>query len=139
MNAKVTNNEFRADGIFGMMTMDNGTEFAQLQHAFPNDSGGYSPKLAPGTYTCKRRMSPHFGYEVFLIENVPDFQGKPVSFIEIHKGNYNADSDGCILLGTSVKPIDSTTQMISASAPAFNQFMQLQNGVDEFTLTVENT
>lgn len=138
MNAKVVNKQFRVDGIFGIMTMDDGTEFETLQHAYQNDAGGYSPKLAPGTYTAKRRMSPHFGYEVFVLASVPNFQGRPVSYIEIHKGNYNSDSEGCILLGLSVKPVDSTTQMLSQSAPAFNQFMGLQSGSDEFTLTVEN-
>ena len=83
-------------------------------------------------------MSPKFGFEVFEILGVPDFHGKPVSFIEIHKGNYNADSDGCPMLGLSIKPIDGTTQMISQSAPAFNQFMGLQSGINEFTLVVEN-
>lgn len=138
MNAKIINKQFRSDGIFGQMTMDDGTEFETLQHAYQNDSGGYVAKLAPGTYACKRRMSPHFGYELFVVENVPDFQGKPVTFIEMHRGNYNSDSNGCILLGLSVKPIDGTTQMLSASAPAFNRFMQKQVNTNEFTLVVEN-
>jgi hypothetical protein len=137
MNAKLVNKQYRADGIFGLMSMDDGTEFDTLQHAYP-DGSGYVPKLAQGTYTCVRRMSPHFGYEVFMVESVPDFQGKPVSYIEIHRGNYNADSDGCILLGLSIRPIDSITQMLASSAPAFNLFMGLQNGVNEFTLTVED-
>ena len=85
------------------------------------------PKLPDGTYTCKRRFSPHFGYDVFQITNVPGHD-----WIEIHLGNdCQIDSDGCTILGTHIEG-----SIIMESKIAFDAFMKLQDGVDEFTLTV---
>jgi hypothetical protein len=137
VNFTLKRTDYEADGILGTLTASdkNGqVAFASLEHAFDtfDGVGTFIPKLSRGTYTCQRRLSPHFGFEVFEVLNVPNFEGKPVTFIEIHPGNFNKDSDGCILVGT-IRVNDT----IVHSVDAFKAFMALQNGIDQFTLIVE--
>jgi hypothetical protein len=86
--------------------------------------------LPDGTYTCKRRLSPEFGYELFEIMDVPG-----CTYIEIHVGNLQKDSKGCVCLGMGLGKL-GTQQMVTSSRVAFEKFMALQDGCDQFTLTV---
>ena len=57
--------------------------------------------------------------------------------ILFHVGNYNEDSEGCILLGTGFGNTSSKGKMITASKQAFKQFMEMLKETDLFTLIVE--
>ncbi len=131
MNMKLIRNEEGSDGIFGQMISEDGKwVFCSLEHAFADGLGGYCAIIPPGTYTCKRYNSPHFGYVVFEICNVPGHQ-----YIEIHIANFNNELEGCVALGTAILD-HANGRMLFASTKAFKQFMELQMGVDQFTLTV---
>lgn len=58
--------------------------------------------IEAGTYHVKMAYSPHFGKDMPLLLNVPDFVG-----IRMHGGNVPADTDGCILVAfhTDMKKI----------------------------------
>jgi len=132
MDCTLTRSEFRIDGIFGIMLDDNGRQIAvTLEHAFANGAAWY-PKLPDGIYSCQRYHSPKFGYDVFQIMNVPN-----ATYIEIHIGNFNDDSNGCVLLGDSVSPANGAWA-ITSSKITFLNFMQLQIGLDQFQLTVKS-
>lgn len=136
MNLVLTRKKFLEDGIFGELCDENGNHVAvTLEHAFP-DSSEFVPKLAVGTYTCRRgqhRLASMLeDFSTFEVMEVPDFQGKPVTGILFHRGNYNRDSEGCVLVG-ALWAMD----MITSSHEAFEQFLTLQNGVDEFNLVVK--
>ncbi len=114
-------NEF---GVFGTLISPAGTSYATLEHNF---SG--APKLPPGTYECVRGMHQldHGGpFEAFEITGVPGHKG-----ILIHVGNFNHDSDGCVLIGMS----DNGTSL-GRSKEAFNAFMSELAGQTSFTLIV---
>lgn len=51
-------------------------------------------RIPKGTYVVGLRDSPKFGKDMLWIKDVPGFQ-----FILIHKGNTDADTEGCLLLG----------------------------------------
>lgn len=139
MNFSLQRKEYRSDGIFGQLLNEDGSIFCcTLEHGYANDNGDgtFVPKVATGTYTCILHPPNRLPYTTYMLENVPDFQGRPVSGILIHRGNYNSDSVGCILLGTSVTKPSIGDWMISSSGPIFNKFMALQNGINEFTLTI---
>jgi hypothetical protein len=117
------------DGVFGTMFDENGQQIAvTLEHSFNG-----VPKVAAGTYTCERHAPNRLPYETFELQNVPDFQGKPVTGILIHIGNYNSDSDGCILVGSH-----RNGEMIMDSKITFAKIMDLLKDVDSFLLTVED-
>lgn len=120
--------EFLETGIFGILEdKDEKPVAVTLEHSF-----GCMPKLATGTYNCVRYNSPKHDYQVFVIEDTPDFKGKPVTYLEIHIGNFNSDSDGCILLGSH-----RNGDMIMDSQKTFYSFMDLTKDVDSFTLIVD--
>jgi hypothetical protein len=139
MNLVLKNTDFIDAGIFGELLDENGKFlFYTLQHAYETTSGSmkYEPKVIEGTYTCKRGMHQlahmTFPFETFEITNVPNHIN-----ILFHVGNYNDDSSGCVLLGAG-RSMNSRTPMISQSNKAFNAFLNLQKGVDTFTLVVTN-
>lgn len=120
-------------GVFGVLLDDNNTQIAvTLEHAYSNGQGGFQPKIPDGTYTCQRGTHILSGmsntFETFEIQNVPGHTG-----ILFHWGNYNNDSEGCVLLGT-----DLGTCMITDSRDAFARFMNLMEGVDTFSLRVDS-
>lgn len=132
MNFTLTRGRYALYGILGQIKSEEGSLLlCTLEHAYEQPDGTFLPKLAAGIYTFKKRLSPKRGYEVFTLENAPPFMGTPVTYIEIHKGNYNSDSEGCILLGMRFG-----TGMIEDSKDAFDKFMAAQEGVEEFQLTV---
>ncbi len=134
---KLTRLEYRQDGIFGQLQSDDGSFRCQtLEHAY-FENGSYTPKVAAGIYTCVRGEHELLGmtttFTTFELQNVPPFQGKPVTGILIHWGNYNKDSEGCILVGLR----NQDDKMILDSKIAFEAFMAALDGQDQFTLIVE--
>lgn len=127
-----------ADGIFSELVQENGEIFCYtLEHAFDDGSGrgSFAPKIGDGTYTCQRSMHRLHNmtqdFETFEVMNVPGHSG-----LLFHWGNFNQDSDGCILVGEAIASYQMTGKMITNSKVEFAAFMQLQSGLDTFTLTV---
>lgn len=132
MDMILQRSKYEQDGICGLLATRDGARVAStLEHAFEKYPGIFSPKIPAGDYTCRRRLSPHFGYDVFEVLDVPN-----CTFIEIHIGNYNKDSDGCILLGQSIATTPNGDKMLTMSRVTFHDFMDLQDEVNEFQLTI---
>lgn len=137
MNLILKRREYRSDGIFSELYAEDETFIAvALEHAYP---AGYEPekwiaKVAPGVYTCRRGEHRLFGmpdsFSTFEVLNVEGHSG-----ILFHTGNYNKDSNGCILLGEEFADV-LIGKMITHSRSTFARFIALQEGVSEFTLTV---
>lgn len=132
MNLFLDRKQYTLYGITGQISDSSGNFlFVTLEHAYQQLDGSFLPKVAPGAYTCVRHPPQRLHYETFMLQNVPPFMGAPVDGILIHVGNYNGDSIGCILLGQALG-----TGMIEDSQKAFDAFMELQNGCENFTLIV---
>jgi Family of unknown function (DUF5675) len=141
MNVILQREDYLGDGIFGKLFDEAGNQLAvTLEHAYESVDSRFVPKLAAGEYTVIRHAPNRLPYETFMVTNVPNFQDKSVDGILIHIGNYNPDSEGCILLGKAVvqSPEALGTNMIIDSRVTFAQFMRLQDGVDSFKLTVKD-
>jgi Family of unknown function (DUF5675) len=131
MNLVLKRGQYRSDGIFGKLIDGFGNLIAvTLEHAFEQPDGSFAPAVPPGVYTCLRRLSPEFGYELFCLQNVPGHD-----YVEIHIGNFNKDSKACILLGQSVTG-DANGQMITNSKVTFEKFMDDQTGVNSWELSI---
>ena len=140
MDLILRNRKFTADGVLGEMCDSNGTPlFQTLEHAYLNetDPSHYYAKLCPGTYTCVRgehRLHDGIEFQTFEIMGVPGHTG-----ILIHVGNYNEDSEGCVLIGKKLGWRDGAKiRMLMASKQAFAEFMEIQKEVDSFKLVVED-
>jgi hypothetical protein len=135
LDLTLTRFESRADGIFGMLTDAVGQRIAHtLEHAYDDGQGGWTAKIPAGTFTCVRGDHLLDGmttpFSTFEITGVPGHTG-----LLFHWGNYNSDSEGCVLLGYS--EVDAGgRRMITASRASFARFMQLQAGQDSFQLVV---
>jgi hypothetical protein len=70
---------------------------------------------------------------VYQILNVPN-----CTFIEIHRGNVDADSDGCVLLGEQMVrgPGLTPNEMVTNSRITFENFMAFQDNAPTFPLLV---
>jgi hypothetical protein len=71
-------------------------------------------------------------FDTFEITDVPLHNN-----ILFHPGNYNDDSEGCVLLGKAYGMKLNGGKMIVNSRNAFDHFMYLQEGVDSFVLIVD--
>lgn len=123
----------KAEGIFSILFVD-GSQFYTLEHSFLQPDGGYDAILQPRIYTCqlgehqlKHDPTPFQTYEV---TGVTGHWG-----VLFHVGNWNKDSDGCILVGSNID-LTGVPPMITHSEIAFKSFMTLMNNVDSFTLNV---
>ena len=83
-----------------------------------------------GTYKVTPRYSDKYTQH-FILENVPNRK-----LILIHAGNFNTDTKGCILLGTSFGKINQDSMLdITASRRATSELLFATNG-EGFELTI---
>lgn len=136
MECSLKRTDYTSSGIFGELLVGEDAKFYTIERAYPNPNNawGYSPKVAPGEYLCKRHKPERLKYETFMLDKVPDFQGKPVDGILIHVANFQSDLDGCIGIGLA-KRLEYPAMVISSKA-AFKDFMKLQQFVQCFSLTI---
>jgi hypothetical protein len=83
--------------------------------------------IPTGIYNCARTIHPKHG-EVFQVMDVPDRND-----ILIHVGNFPKDTNGCILVGLSF----TSEASIGESRIAFKKFMDRLDGVEKFTLKIQ--
>ena len=87
--------------------------------------------IPAGTYKVGSYFSPKHQQQVPLLQNVPDFE-----YIEIHVGNYPADTDGCLLLGDTVGD-DFVGESQVAVTRFYNQFFAAINSGAAVSITYE--
>lgn len=142
---------YRSDGIYSDLTQEaTGEQVAvTIEHAYqraqPSDEAPrYLPITPPGVYTCvrgKHRLDSMPTGEVFETFEITGVAGH--SGLLFHWGNFNRDSKGCVCVGekevvtaNDYDHIDGPDHMVTNSRATFKHFMDLQNGVNSFTLTV---
>jgi len=128
--------EYRSDGIFGELYNEENLRLCYtLEHSFPNTRGGFLAKIPPGSYTCTRGLHRLKGmdhdFESFEITGVPNHTG-----LLFHTGNFNSDSEGCILVAWQIHKVPGGTQYLSQSKEAFDNFMKEYSNDKEFKLQV---
>ena len=122
------------DGIIGSMVV-NDVKFHTLEHSYEvNDAIGvsYVPKIPKGQYTCKRgihQLKGHLNsFETFEVTGVENH-----SHLLFHVGNFNQDSEGCVLVG---KGLVLDPLQITSSKLAFSEFMKLMDGLESFEIVI---
>lgn len=135
MNLTLARKFYEPQGIFSILTNDAGQIACTLEHAYPSTGAHpYAPKIPDGTFTCRRGQhqlaSMTSPFTTFEVTGVPGHTN-----ILFHIGNYNKDSEGCILMGRAFDVATDPTMILHSKA-TFGAFMELMKGVDSFTLTV---
>lgn len=125
MQLTLTRRDFTPDGIFSELTDDRGKiSFVTLEHSYDG-----KPKLYDGTFKCVKgthELHDCIPFQTFEITGVTGHTG-----ILFHVGNFNKDSDGCVLVG-----MDRDDKMIRHSIIAFSKLTGFLENVQEFTLVV---
>jgi hypothetical protein len=133
MDLILTRTSYEQDGIFSELTQEDGTLIAYtLEHSYDNE-----PKIPNGSFVCVRGQHRLNGMtEDFTTFEITGVEGH--SNLLFHWGNYNKDSEGCVLLGEKiVHDSNESNSMITNSRATFAKFMELQEGIDSFLLTVK--
>ena len=80
---------------FGQIINEDGAVIVPATLELPDRGNEHGISRIPaGSYPAFRFNSPHIGYQLFQLANVPDRVG-----IDLHVGNTMQDTEGCILLG----------------------------------------
>lgn len=87
--------------------------------------------IPPGKYSCKRVNSPHFG-NTFEVTGVA---GR--DHILFHKGNWQTDSKGCIIVGSGFGLLNAQ-EAITGSGDGLAHFLDYLKAENEFELTIKN-
>lgn len=122
--------ELSAYATYGMLLDEENRQHGVTLELPWKDNAPDVSCIPAGTYTAERYFSPHHGYDVFRLTDVPNR-----SDVEMHIGNLAKDSLGCILLGSNFGLVGDQ-HGITGSQAAFAKFMNTMGGVDSFTLTV---
>lgn len=133
MTCKLKRLHLTSSGIFSKLIAGS-SEFCILEHAYPTQQGTYAPKVAAGVYECVRHSPHKLSYETFMLKDVPDFNYEKVEGILIHVGNFQEDSEGCLLIGQRMQ-LDYPARVIDSNK-AFKEFMALQEDCDNFILSI---
>ena len=132
MDLTLTRKLKEEDGIFSILSNESGSVIAMtLEHSYDNE-----PKIPNGTFTCVRGQHLLHGMtEDFTTFEITGVEGH--SNLLFHWGNYNKDSEGCVLLGQQTVDDSSGDKMITNSRATFTKFMEIQEGLDSFILIVQ--
>lgn len=133
------------DGVFSNLHAEDSTLVCvTLEHAYPNGDPtfpyAWAPKVPPGTYRCARgthQLLHGDPFETFEVTGVAGHSG-----ILFHRGNWNEDSEGCLLVGDYLSSAPNPKEggkvcdLVTNTPAAFARFMRLMEGVDYFDLEV---
>ncbi len=105
-NSHCTIGELTVDGAFEAFTLEDVVRDKKVQN---------ETAIPAGRYQVIITFSPHFKRNLPLLLNVPNYEG-----VRIHPGNYDRDTEGCILVGKSHNE-DMLMQSVAAFDPLFEK------------------
>jgi len=98
------------DGVFGCFVLEDEYRLDKVMNETRIPAGRYHVALQ---YSPK--FSPRYGHEMLSVLNVPGFTD-----IRIHKGNTEADTSGCLLVGLSADISHGGRSRILRSTEGYN-------------------
>lgn len=120
-----------AQRTYGTIMRDSGeVECQTIERPWAQNANGISC-IPAGLYPCSLRFSPHHGFAVFGINNVPHR-----SDVEIHAANLPTQLLGCCALGESRGQINGQ-DAVMASQSAVDTFMAARGCAGYRELTSE--
>jgi len=120
--------EFKDTYTVGKMYIDNIYECYTLEDVVRTGAKVNGQTAIPtGTYNLIINHSNRFNRDLPLLENVPNFTG-----VRIHSGNTSANTEGCILVGTTWPGKD----FIGNSKVAFNKLFEKLKKAKKVTIKI---
>lgn len=123
------------EGAFGVLLAAGlPSGLVTLERTYPTDDlrprGPQYIKIPAGRYLCRRTFYNGGGYETYEVTDVIGH-----SRLLFHRGNIEADTEGCILLGQRFGLVRGSIGVLD-SALAFATFLRLTSGRSSFELEV---
>jgi len=126
MQLTLKRTDYLPEGIFGELYNNEGELLCYtLEHSYDCKA-----KLPIGTFTVKLEWSYKFQRDLYEFKNVPDHDE-----VKFHAGNKQADSDGCVLVGSKRMKED---HIILGSLDALKKLHEYLHGIKELTVVVED-
>lgn len=105
MNVTVQRRPTVKQTTFGVLSIDGAFQCYTLEDVIREQPGvpveqwkvKKETAIPAGRYRLSLVNSPHFGPDTLTVNDVPGFQ-----YIRIHAGNDDADTEGCLLVGTRI-------------------------------------
>lgn len=119
------------DTTIGEMWIDGKFECYTLEDAIRKEKVYGMTAIPAGTYKVVINMSNRFKRLLPLLIDVPGFEG-----VRIHPGNSHLNTEGCILVGQSVRP---DLQWVFNSKVAFEALFKKMQATKEINITIINT
>lgn len=119
----------REDGCYSVLLWDGRPFAVSVERTFDDNR----VVLPAGTFLCKRgghRLGNGIPFETFEITGVEGHTG-----VLFHKGNWETDSEGCVLVGESFATL-AGREAIAGSKGGFNELLKLVEGLNEFYVQV---
>lgn len=120
---------YRDDGIFSVLLADGFPFAVSLEHSFEGQ-----PVIPPGVYTAVRglhALSNLQPFETFEIMGVAGHSG-----LLFHRGNINADSHGCVLVGERFQSWTDGACAVGASGDGFAELMDRVRSLNKIEVEV---
>lgn len=116
-------------GTFGILRINKKVFCCTLERKDMENTVNIS-SIPAQQYLCRKTYSDKFNYTTFRVMNVPGRTG-----ILFHHGNYEKDTEGCILLGRNIGE-NNHGRMVADSFNTFNRFMNHMKNEDTFHLSI---
>lgn len=118
----------RSHGTFGKLRI-NKSVFCDTLEPTDRENKKNISSIPVGQYICSRVLSNKYN-ETFEVCDVEDR-----SNILFHWGNFDDNTQGCILVGNGISNIDGRKAVLQ-SKDTFKRFMRSMDHVDTFHLTI---
>jgi hypothetical protein len=126
MNFTLVRVSIQPGGAFGVLLSEHGLPFCVTLERVFEERGATGPVIPAGKYKCVESFYRKGGYPTYEVTGV-----KGHDRLLFHRGNYEKDSEGCILVARTFEG-----DWVSDSTRGFERFMQRLNGAPTFDLTV---
>jgi len=127
MNMKLVRIEMSDQGAIGVLTVDNSVFCFVLE---PDKDQQGKLYILPGLYQCRRFHGQKWPNTFEIV--VPGHTA-----VLFHSGNTEADTLGCLLLGSSVGKLKGNRAVLNSGA-TFQEFLNITKALQTFPLVVED-
>lgn len=129
MNVRIKRNSHLKEATLGTLTIEGVKTDPIYTLENPKRATDKDSRIPAGVYKCKPYSGTKYR-DVYIVLDVPNR-----SAILLHWGNFERDTEGCVLLGNkfTLKPEPAVLE----SKRCFERFRSLI-GKNEFTLTIED-
>jgi len=121
----------RPDGCYSVLLWDGRPFAVSVERTFHPDEAAHGKQIViqNGVYRCSVSWYNRGAYATYEI-HVPGH-----TRVLFHKGNTEADSLGCVLIGESFGELNGKTAVLNSKG-GFEEFMSLVNGIPDFYMEV---